>query len=114
MACKDCLNRREFLTKTALGAAALAIVEGWGDGQFGPTGVTSNGLPPGGHLTIKVSDFPGLATVGQLVALPNASIGVIRTGASTFAATPMNPGDGGSNICCAIICCANPDRSPAW
>src|SRR4029077_11148557 len=32
-------------------------------------------------------------------------------GASTFAATPTNPGDGGSIICCAIICCANPDRS---
>src|SRR3984893_9815509 len=35
-------------------------------------------------------------------------------GASTFAAIPTNPGDGGSIICCAIICCANPDRSPAW
>ena len=32
-------------------------------------------------------------------------------GASTFAATPTNPGDGGSIICCAIICCANPDLS---
>jgi hypothetical protein len=30
-----------------------------------------------------------------------------------LAPSPTNPGDGGSIICCAIICCASPERSPA-
>jgi cytochrome b6-f complex iron-sulfur subunit len=85
MACKDCLNRREFLARSALAAAALAVVEGCGDGQFGPNGVAGGGQLTGGPVSVKVADFAGLATVGQPVALPQ-SLAVVRTGTSTFAA----------------------------
>src|SRR4051794_31850359 len=83
MPCKDCLNRREFLAKSAVAAAALALVEACGDGQIGPTGVTAG---TNGPVTIKVADFPGLATTGSLVQVPNQTIAVIRTGTSSFAA----------------------------
>jgi Rieske Fe-S protein len=80
MSCKDCLNRREFLAKSAMAAAALAAIEGCGDGQIGPTAVDA-----GAGLTIKVSDFPGLANVGTLVDIGHARA-VMRTGTSTFTA----------------------------
>jgi Rieske Fe-S protein len=79
MACKDCLNRREFLAKSALAAAALTVIEGCGDGQIGPTAVQRSGNP----VTVNLADFPGLATVGVLVQLPN-ELAAMRTGPSTF------------------------------
>lgn len=80
MSCKDCLNRREFLAKTALAAAALAAVEGCGDGQIGPTAVTV-----GAGFTIDVADFPALANTGTLVDI-GRSRAVMRTGATAFLA----------------------------
>lgn len=88
MSCEHCLNRREFLAKSAIaaiGAAALAGVEGCGDGQIGPT-ATTPGLGSGETATIKVADLPGLASTGTLVRVPGRSIAAIRTGAATFAA----------------------------
>ena len=78
MSCKDCLNRREFLAKSALAAAALVVVGGCGDGQIGPTASTL-----GAGLTVNVSDFPGLATQGTLVDVGHARA-VVRTGDATF------------------------------
>jgi Rieske Fe-S protein len=78
MSCKDCLNRRAFLAKSALAAAALVVVDGCGDGQIGPTAATL-----GNGLTIKLSDFPGLAVQGTLVDVGHARA-VVRTGDSTF------------------------------
>ena|SRR5437764_3154588 len=80
MSCRDCLNRREFLAKSALAAAAFAVAEGCGNGQIGPTQVQV-----GSGLTIKVADFPGLAATGTLVDIGH-SRAVMRTGASTFLA----------------------------
>jgi Rieske Fe-S protein len=67
MACEDCLNRRAFLARTAL-ATAAALATGCGNGIFGPP-LPAHGAGgiPSGSLTIKVSDFPGLATVNMLV-----------------------------------------------
>jgi cytochrome b6-f complex iron-sulfur subunit len=65
MSCKDCLNRRDFLAKTAIAAAGLVVLEGCGDGQIGPTAVAL-----GAGVTITLADFPELATVGRLVAIP--------------------------------------------
>ncbi|HEY7394661.1 MAG TPA: Rieske 2Fe-2S domain-containing protein [Gemmatimonadaceae bacterium] len=79
MPCKDCLNRRDFLAKSALAAAALVAVEGCGDGQIGPTAV-----PLGAGVTIALADFPDLATVGRLVAIPG-NRAVVRTSASPSA-----------------------------
>ena len=78
MSCQDCLNRRAFLAKSAAAAAALVVVEGCGDGQIGPTGVTL-----GQGLTINVADFPALANVGTVVSISDDRA-LVRTGATTF------------------------------
>jgi Rieske Fe-S protein len=78
MACDHCLNRRDFLAKSALAAAALAVAEACGDGQIGPTQVTA-----GAGKTFPLADFPGLSTVGNLVDIGDQRA-VMRTGAATF------------------------------
>jgi cytochrome b6-f complex iron-sulfur subunit len=78
MSCKDCVNRRDFLAKTALAAAALVVVDGCGDGQIGPTAAKL-----GSGVTIKLSDFPDLANVGTLVGI-TADRALVRTSATTF------------------------------
>ncbi len=90
MSCQDCFNRRDFLAKSALAAAALVVAEGCGDGQIGPPipHVTGGGDPttptePG--LTITLANFPGLANVGTLVDIQHERA-VVRTGATTFLA----------------------------
>ena len=83
MPCQDCLNRREFLAKSAMAAAALAIIEGCGDGQIGPTAAHL-----GGSVTIKVADFPGLATVGTIVSV-GGDRALVRTSATTFLGLSM-------------------------
>lgn len=85
MSCKDCLSRREFLTRSTLAVAgAAAVAAGCGDGQFGPVAVT----PPAGSFSIKVSSVPALATVGQLVQIgpPSQFVAAKRTGPSSFVA----------------------------
>lgn len=86
MGCKDCLNRREFFARSAVAAAALAAIEGCGDGQIGPSAPGTTLIPSGG-LTIRIADFPQLANTNALVRLPDQTIGVVRTGASTFVAS---------------------------
>jgi Rieske Fe-S protein len=81
MACSDCINRRDFLAKSALAAAALVVVEGCGDGQIGPP--SQNGTVPPGSVTVKLSDFPALATVGVVVDIGHQRA-VVRTGTTTF------------------------------
>jgi len=78
MSCKNCLNRRDFLARSALAAAALVVAEGCGDGQIGPTEAIL-----GAGLTIKLADFPGLATTGTLVDVGHVRA-VVRTGDATF------------------------------
>jgi cytochrome b6-f complex iron-sulfur subunit len=87
--CRDCLSRRQFLTRSALVAAAAAIAAGCGNGQIGPDSFTapSGGSSSNGN-TIKVGDFPQLATVGTLVKV-NSFQAVKRTGTDTFAAYSM-------------------------
>ena len=80
MACSDCINRRDFLAKSALAAAAL-VVEGCGDGQIGPP-LHNSSVPPG-SVTVKLSDFPALATVGVVVDIGHQRA-VVRTGTTTF------------------------------
>ena len=82
MACQNCVNRREFLAKSALVAAALAV-QGCGDGQIGPSEAT---VQVGG--SIDVAGFPGLASVGTLVDVGGGRA-VIRTGATSFDAFSM-------------------------
>ena len=86
MSCRDCLSRREFLTRGTLAVAgAAAIVAGCGDGQIGAGGATAPILLT--PLSFKVSAVPALATVGQLAFVPTDSrIAVKRTGDTTFLA----------------------------
>ena len=83
------VSRRTFLSAATL-AAVAAVLEscsggGGGDGVTGP----SSG---GGALTVTLSNFPQLATVGGIakvdggVGLPTA---LVRTGASTFVSLSM-------------------------
>jgi len=89
MSCEHCLNRRDFLAKSALAAAALIAAEACGDGQIGPpipkTVPGDPLLPLGGPVTINLSDFPALANTGVIVAIPKERT-VMRTGPSTFVA----------------------------
>jgi cytochrome b6-f complex iron-sulfur subunit len=78
MSCKDCLNRRDFLTKSALAAAALVALEGCGDGQIGPSAVKL-----GTGTTIRLQDFPQLANVGVVVGI-TAERALVRTSATDF------------------------------
>jgi cytochrome b6-f complex iron-sulfur subunit len=81
--CQHCLNRRDFLARSALGAAALAIVQGCGDGQIGPSEAS---VQIGGSIT--VADFPALQNVGTLVDVGGGRA-VIRSGPSSFHAFSM-------------------------
>lgn len=89
MPCSDCFNRREFLTRSALAAAALVAAEACGDGQIGPPVHSGAGgdpnIPIGGPFTITISQFAGLATVGTVVDIGHERA-VVRTGATTFLA----------------------------
>jgi cytochrome b6-f complex iron-sulfur subunit len=87
MPCTDCFNRREFLARSALAAAALVAADGCGDGDIGPPsrgGANGNpNAPFGGPVTITVSAFPALATVGNVVDIGHERA-VVRTGDTTF------------------------------
>ena len=84
MRCEDCINRRQFLT-TAAGAAGLVVISGCGDGVVtGPFAEL-----PAGPVSIVVGSFPGLATVGTLVKVPQQPIAVARTGPTSFNALSM-------------------------
>jgi cytochrome b6-f complex iron-sulfur subunit len=88
MSCQDCINRRDFLAKSALAAAALVVVEGCGDGQIGPTipHVSGGGnpfVPVSDPVVVKLSQEPALATVGAVVDI-GGQRALVRTGATTF------------------------------
>ncbi|MDB4905311.1 MAG: Rieske (2Fe-2S) iron-sulfur protein [Gemmatimonadetes bacterium] len=84
MSCDDCLNRREFLGRSAALAAVAALVAACGDGiiGLGPSATLS------GPTTIKVGDFAALATIGQPVEVLT-QVAVVRTGGATFSAFDM-------------------------
>jgi Rieske Fe-S protein len=84
MGCENCLNRRAFLAKSAAAAAAAAIASGCGNGVFGPPLPAHDaGGAPSGQVTIRVGQFPGLASVGTLVQI-DLERAVKRIDASTF------------------------------
>jgi Rieske Fe-S protein len=97
--CAGCMSRRAFVAKSAAGAAAAAFLGACGDGIIGGTGAGGE-IPT---VTIKVGNFPGLATNGTLVSVDNLRV-VKRTGTTTFLAldrrcthegTPVDPNGGG-------------------
>jgi Rieske Fe-S protein len=90
-ACAACLSRRAFVGQSTL-LAVGALLAGCGDGQIGPGGNPLAATPgAGGTTTIRVADYPPLASVGGIarVSTAGAPVAVVRTGASTFAAFSM-------------------------
>jgi cytochrome b6-f complex iron-sulfur subunit len=109
--CASCVSRRDFLGRVAL-VAGVFIAAGC-SATTDLTGVGSGPLP-GGPVTIKLSDYAGLATIGQPVEVRSssgASLGVaaVRTSASSFIALGMACTHEGSkvNIVGQIFDCPN-------
>jgi cytochrome b6-f complex iron-sulfur subunit len=88
-ACGGCgVDRRAFLSKSAMLVAGSLLAASCGDGEIG--GV----LGPGGTtgLVVTLADFPALATVGGTARVDGGSsrpVAVTRTGAATFVALSM-------------------------
>lgn len=77
----DGIGRRTFIAQSALLAAAAALAA-CGVGE----GVTAPSLS--GSTTIRVSDYPALASVGgiAMVTVQGNPMAVVRTGTNTFVA----------------------------
>ncbi|MDQ2667365.1 MAG: Rieske 2Fe-2S domain-containing protein [Gemmatimonadota bacterium] len=89
--CDSCVSRRDFLGRVALVAGAFIAAGCAPASDF--TGVSS-GPPAGGPITLRVSDYAGLATVGQPVEIRTATgsgsgIAAVRTSATSFIALGM-------------------------
>ena len=92
-ACSHCssaraggVDRRTFLSAATLAAVAAVLEACSGSGATFFTG------PSGGALTVKLSDFAALATVGGVARVDNgngAPTALVRTGASTFRGLTM-------------------------
>lgn len=82
--CNGCggadVGRREFISKSALAAAALLLAACASDSATGPD--------LSGSASIKISDYPALASVNGAAAftLSGSPIAVVRTGATSFVA----------------------------
>ena len=76
------LGRREFISASVMAAAAAALAACSGAASDGVTAPGSVGL------TLTVSDYPALATVGgvALVTASGSPLAVVRTGAAAFVA----------------------------
>jgi cytochrome b6-f complex iron-sulfur subunit len=75
-ACASCVSRREFLARSAATAAVAALFTACvGDAVVAPTGT----------VEVQLADFPGLATLNQIVLIDGARAAK-RTGPTTFVA----------------------------
>jgi cytochrome b6-f complex iron-sulfur subunit len=98
MSCEDCLSRRKFLANAA-GVAGLVVLTGCGDGIVSgiPPKVTGGGPGGGpgggggsGPISIKVGDFPALASNGVIAVVGGGgTVAAVRTGTDTFEAFSM-------------------------
>ena len=75
------IGRRTFIAQAAMVAAAAALAACGGGGGTDLTAPTLSG-----STTIKVTDYPALASVGgvALVTIGGSPFAVVRTGASAF------------------------------
>lgn len=90
----DGIDRRTFLSAATLAAVAAVLEACSGGGSFF-TG------PSGGPLTVSLSSFPALATIGGVARVDNgvgAPTALVRTGASTFRGLTMICTHQGSTI----------------
>lgn len=91
--CGGCgVDRRAFLSQSAMLVAGSLLAASCGDGDIGGAGGIF--LPPGGTtgLVIRLADFPALASVGGTVRVDSGGsrpVAVTRTGPATFVALSM-------------------------
>jgi cytochrome b6-f complex iron-sulfur subunit len=86
------VDRRTFVSRSLLAAAAAALAA-CSAGSDGPTTPTSIG-----GATVKISDYPALATTGglALVTVSGTPLAIVRTDTSTFVAlSRVCPHEGG-------------------
>jgi Rieske Fe-S protein len=76
-------SRREFIATSAASAVAALLVAACG-GASGATGVNTGPV----SLSVQISNYPALASVGGIARVDNGGIPVaaVRTGTNTFAA----------------------------
>lgn len=85
-----CVSRRQFVIHGSLATIALVLAGCGGGGPTAPTSV---------NMTITVSDYPALASVGGVayVTSGNNPLAVVRTGSDTFdAVSRICPHAGGT------------------
>jgi Rieske Fe-S protein len=92
--CDGCaIGRRAFVSQATLVAAAALLAEACGTGVWEP--VAPNGstpTPPSGGLTLTVSAYPALATVGGIANVSSAAgmpLAIARTAADRFVAIAL-------------------------
>jgi nitrite reductase/ring-hydroxylating ferredoxin subunit len=79
------LDRRQFVAQSALAAVSAVLLSACAGGS-GVTGPGGNGNT---SLSVQVSSFPTLASVGGIARIDSGSgtpVAAVRTGATTFAA----------------------------
>jgi cytochrome b6-f complex iron-sulfur subunit len=79
----DGIGRRTFLAQSAMLAAAAMLAACGGSGSSDPTAPSLSG-----SASIKVSDYPALASVGgiALVTVQSYPLAIVRTGTSSYVA----------------------------
>lgn len=82
-----CVDRRAFLASSTMMAVGALLATACGDGQIGG-GVTG---PTNVNATVKISDYPALATVGGIAKLNGTAtaVAVVRTSSTQFRAFSM-------------------------
>jgi Rieske Fe-S protein len=77
-------DRREFLTVSAASVLTVLLTDACGGSGGGDAGVVAGPV----SFSVQVSSYPALANVGGIARVDNGNIpiGVVRTGADTFAA----------------------------
>jgi len=89
--CGGC-SRRDFLAQGSLAAVATLLA------ACGGVDTTTGPLP--GALTVRVADYPALATVGGIsqVSSTGLPVAVVRSGASAFRAFSLRCPHAGSTV----------------
>ncbi len=98
------LSRREFVSRSMLAAVAASLATACG-GAIDPSGPSAPGPGagafPSAGLSIRIADFPALATVGAIARVDGGAglpVAVTRLDAGSFAAFSMVCPHAGSTI----------------
>jgi len=82
-----CVDRRAFLASSTMMAVGALLASACGDGKIG-SGVTG---PSNVSTTVRISDYPALATVGGIAKLNGTTtpVAVVKSSATQFRAFSM-------------------------